>query len=106
MITDAGGIGISCADRPVERVDQIVVQLAGPHSRLFALTQSGMAGAAPRSRARSHVRPRGHGDSRRLLDHIVPIRTAPERRLDPANLRSLCWSRHIAKTQRQHREKS
>lgn len=35
-----------------------------------------------------------------IVDHIIPVREAPERRLDPTNLQSLCWSHHAAKTQR------
>ena len=32
------------------------------------------------------------------LDHVVPIRIAPERRLDTSNLRPLCKSCHSKKT--------
>lgn len=35
------------------------------------------------------------------VDHIVPIRTAPERRLDWSNLQSLCTPCHSAKTARE-----
>lgn len=38
----------------------------------------------------------------RIVDHIVPIRRAPERRLDPTNLQSLCASCHQSKTGREH----
>jgi len=33
-----------------------------------------------------------------VVDHRVPIEVAPERRLDPANLRSLCVDHHNACT--------
>jgi 5-methylcytosine-specific restriction protein A len=32
------------------------------------------------------------------VDHIVPVRTAPERAFDPANLQTLCRACHAAKT--------
>ncbi len=35
------------------------------------------------------------------VDHIVSIEEAPERRLDPTNLQSLCASCHSAKTVRE-----
>jgi 5-methylcytosine-specific restriction protein A len=38
-----------------------------------------------------------------MVDHIEPIRQAPERRLDPSNLQSLCWRHHASKTQREIR---
>lgn len=43
----------------------------------------------------------GCGSTERLnVDHIVPVRTAPHRRLDPTNLRVLCQSCHSAHTGR------
>jgi 5-methylcytosine-specific restriction protein A len=33
-----------------------------------------------------------------MVDHIEPIRVAPERRLDPTNCQPLCWSCHQRKT--------
>jgi 5-methylcytosine-specific restriction enzyme A len=38
-----------------------------------------------------------------MVDHIRTIRDAPERRLDPSNLQSLCWYHHNIKTQRERR---
>ena len=35
-----------------------------------------------------------------VVDHIVSIRLAPHRRLDPTNLRSLCKRHHDARTMR------
>jgi 5-methylcytosine-specific restriction protein A len=35
-----------------------------------------------------------------IVDHIEPIRSAPERRLDPSNLQSLCGPHHRRKTNR------
>ena len=32
------------------------------------------------------------------VDHITPVRQAPERRLDPSNIQSLCRSCHSRKT--------
>jgi 5-methylcytosine-specific restriction endonuclease McrA len=46
---------------------------------------------------------RGVETSARIVDHVVPVRVAPERRLDPTNLQSLCWPCHNAKTQREVR---
>ncbi|WP_210185442.1 HNH endonuclease [Devosia enhydra] len=40
-----------------------------------------------------------------LVDHIVPIRVAPHRRLDPANLQSLCASCHSGAKQSADRRK-
>jgi 5-methylcytosine-specific restriction enzyme A len=37
------------------------------------------------------------------VDHIVPIRSDPARRLDPTNLQALCHSCHVAKTHADHR---
>lgn len=37
------------------------------------------------------------------VDHIVPRRIAPERRLDPTNLQSLCRSHHSGAKQRLER---
>ena len=36
-----------------------------------------------------------------MVDHIEAVREAPERRLDPTNLQSLCWPHHNSKTQRE-----
>lgn len=33
-----------------------------------------------------------------MVDHVVPIRVAPERRLELGNLRSLCWKCHGRKS--------
>jgi 5-methylcytosine-specific restriction endonuclease McrA len=33
-----------------------------------------------------------------MVDHVVPIKVAPERRLDPTNLASRCWHHHAIKT--------
>ena len=41
-----------------------------------------------------------HGTDRLNVDHIVPIREAPHRRLDRTNLRVLCQSCHSAHTRR------
>jgi 5-methylcytosine-specific restriction protein A len=39
------------------------------------------------------------GDRRRLeVDHIVPVRFAPERAFDPSNLQALCGPCHAKKT--------
>lgn len=39
------------------------------------------------------------GSMRRLqVDHILPVRTHPERAFDPANLQTLCQACHSAKT--------
>ena len=49
----------------------------------------------------------GEGRERRaaMVDHIESIKVAPERRLDPSNLQSLCWPHHNSKTQKdRHRE--
>ncbi|MDU8946113.1 HNH endonuclease [Ovoidimarina sediminis] len=35
------------------------------------------------------------------VDHIVPVRDAPEKSFDPANLQSLCRECHSAKTRRE-----
>ena len=32
------------------------------------------------------------------VDHVVPVKIAPQRRLDPTNLQSLCKSHHSQKT--------
>lgn len=39
-----------------------------------------------------------------LVDHIVPIRTAPHRRLDRTNFQSLCTSCHSSWKQAQERK--
>jgi HNH endonuclease len=38
-----------------------------------------------------------------VVDHIETIRNAPERRLDPSNLQSLCWPCHRKKTNKYDR---
>ncbi|MFD1341459.1 HNH endonuclease [Litorisediminicola beolgyonensis] len=40
------------------------------------------------------------------VDHIIPRRLAPERRLDPTNLQSLCKSHHSGAKQREERRHS
>lgn len=35
------------------------------------------------------------------MDHVVPVRVAPDRRLDPTNLRTLCAPCHARKTARE-----
>lgn len=35
-----------------------------------------------------------------LVDHIVPVHAAPDRRMDESNLQSLCNECHHAKTER------
>lgn len=43
------------------------------------------------------------GSMERLnVDHIASVRDAPERRLDPSNVRVLCQSCHSARTSRDH----
>lgn len=37
------------------------------------------------------------------VDHIVPIKVAPDRRLDPTNLQTMCKPHHSAKTWRENR---
>lgn len=39
-------------------------------------------------------------------DHVTPIRVAPERRLDPTNLQSLCKEHHSGAKQREERRAS
>ncbi|RWR44981.1 HNH endonuclease [Sinirhodobacter ferrireducens] len=39
------------------------------------------------------------------VDHIIPRRVAPERRLDPTNLQSLCKKHHSGAKQREERRK-
>jgi hypothetical protein len=41
---------------------------------------------------------RGIERAAQTLDHVVPIRDAPELRLDPTNLQPLCWPCHRRKT--------
>ena len=36
----------------------------------------------------------GCGKRAELVDHIVTVKAAPHRRLDPSNLQSMCWSCH------------
>ena len=36
----------------------------------------------------------GCGKRAELVDHIVNVKVAPWRRLDPSNLQSLCWACH------------
>lgn len=43
------------------------------------------------------------GAPAREVDHIVPRSVAPERRLDPTNLQSLCKSHHSGAKQREER---
>lgn len=43
------------------------------------------------------------GDWATDVDHIVPRRIAPERRLDPSNLQSLCKRHHSGAKQREER---
>lgn len=43
------------------------------------------------------------GDWATDVDHIVPRRIAPERRLDPSNLQSLCKQHHSGAKQREER---
>lgn len=50
-----------------------------------------------------HCALRGIERRARVVDHIEPIRSAPERRLDPDNLQSLCFPCHNAKTAREDR---
>jgi 5-methylcytosine-specific restriction endonuclease McrA len=40
------------------------------------------------------------------VDHIVPRRLAPERRLDPTNLQSICRTCHSGAKQREERRNS
>jgi 5-methylcytosine-specific restriction endonuclease McrA len=45
----------------------------------------------------------GCGSTDRLnVDHIETVREAPDRRLDPTNVRVLCHSCHSARTSRDH----
>lgn len=49
------------------------------------------------------------GERRRLeVDHVQPVRTAPDRAYDPANLQTLCGPCHTRKTRVEcgHKEKS
>lgn len=43
------------------------------------------------------------GAPARDVDHVAPLRQAPERRLDPANLQSLCASCHSRAKQSEER---
>lgn len=52
---------------------------------------------AEESRYRECAR-HGVGRSAQTLDHVIPIRAAPERRLDPINLKPLCSPCHHKKT--------
>ena len=38
------------------------------------------------------------------VDHVIPVRQAPSRRLDPSNLQSLCGRHHRAKTGAERRQ--
>jgi len=38
-----------------------------------------------------------------VVDHITPVRIAPHRRLDPANLQSLCTTHHSGAKQSEER---
>lgn len=40
-----------------------------------------------------------------IVDHIIPICNAPERRLDASNLQSLCRTHHAVKTARDNKER-
>lgn len=45
----------------------------------------------------------GCGSTDRLnVDHIVTVRDAPHRRLDPTNVQVLCHKHHSARTSREH----
>lgn len=46
---------------------------------------------------------RGRTVAATVADHIVPVVTAPERRLDPDNLQSLCASCHNSAKQSEER---
>lgn len=37
----------------------------------------------------------------RIVDHVVPVSVAPDRRLDPTNLASMCMPHHTAKSMRE-----
>ena len=50
-----------------------------------------------RCRAHGRARPAEH------VDHIIPIRHAPERMFDPANFQSLCHGCHSRKTAAERR---
>ena len=52
---------------------------------------------------RKHPWCRRCGDPAREVDHIVPRSAAPERRLDPTNLQSLCTPCHSGAKQREER---
>ena len=41
-----------------------------------------------------------------MVDHRVSIKDAPERRLDPSNLQSLCWKHHNSKTQKERHRRT
>lgn len=45
----------------------------------------------------------GAKEARMNVDHIVPRRLAPARRLDPSNLQTLCQSCHSSAKQREER---
>lgn len=52
---------------------------------------------------REHPNCRRCGAPAREVDHIVPRSVAPERRLDPTNLQSLCTPCHSGAKQREER---
>jgi len=43
-------------------------------------------------------KPKGWIVAARIVDHIIPVHVAPERRLDVSNLQSLCRTCHTIKT--------
>jgi 5-methylcytosine-specific restriction endonuclease McrA len=47
-----------------------------------------------------HCARRGVERLAQMVDHIEPIRSAPERRLDPTNCQPLCWPCHRRKSNR------
>lgn len=40
-----------------------------------------------------------------MVDHVIPLRERPDLRLALANLQSLCWRCHAAKTREDARER-
>jgi len=43
------------------------------------------------------------GEPATVVDHIIPVRQAPHRRLDPSNLQSLCTNHHSSAKQSEER---
>lgn len=75
-----GGRGVGMTDRPGARArgyDRAWERLRARHLRDF-----------PSCSVRGCGRPAEH------VDHVVPVRLAPHRRLDPLNLQSLCRVHH------------